>query len=349
MPRPGVPALMAPAVALALALPAALAAAATPVPPVPPAEPAIADEFWVRSVDPTLEVRTGPRSAAPVRGTVPGVQRAAELEDVVEGRDGWWARLRYPRGLRGYVPTGSLRSVPELELLPPSLEEELDDIATRGGRSSAIEVRDAFGRTLFSEGTTRPLVLASVTKVFTVAAGLRYVPEAVSARGILGPSDNFRAQVLMNRLGGGANSQGTARARRYAAELGARARLADGSGLSPANRASAGEVADLLVALREQTYFRRLRDGLPVAGRSGTLGGRMVGTAAAGRVRAKTGTLFTPAVSTLAGYVVPKGTAGGPNRMLTFAVLHNGVSHGTARALQDRVAILLTTRTADEE
>ena len=345
MPHSAQRALVVSAAALGLALAPALGAAAA----VPPAEPAIADEFWVRSVDPALEVRSAPRSAAPVRGTVPGVQRAAELEDVVEGEDGWWARLRYPRGSRGYVPTESLRGVPELELLPPSLEEELADIATRGGRSSAIEVRDAFGRTLFSEGTTRPLVLASVTKVFTVAAGLRYAPEAVSARGILGPSDNFRAQVLMNRLGGGANAGGTARARRYAAELGARARLADGSGLSPANRASAGEVADLLVALREQTYFRQLRNGLPVAGRTGTLGGRMVGTAAAGRVRAKTGTLFTPAVSTLAGYVVPKGTAGGPNRMLTFAVLHNGVSHGTARALQDRVAVLLTTRTADEE
>lgn len=347
MPRSAQRALVVSAAALFLAVAPALAGAATPA--TPPAEPSIVDEFWVRSVDPALEVRGAPRLTAPVRARIPGVQRAAELEDVVEGDDGWWARLHYPRGPRGYVPTESLRGVAEVDLLPPSLEEDLAEIAARGGRSSAIEVRDAFGRTLFSEGTTRPLVLASVTKVFTVAAGLRYAPGAVNAGGILGPSDNFRAQVLMNRLGRGANARGTALARRYAAELGSRVRLADGSGLSPANRASAGEVADLLVALREQTYYRQLRNGLPLAGRTGTLGRRMIGTAAAGRVRAKTGTLFTPAVSTLAGYVVPKGTAGGPNRMLAFAVLHNGVSHDTARALQDRVAVLLTARTADEE
>jgi D-alanyl-D-alanine carboxypeptidase/D-alanyl-D-alanine-endopeptidase (penicillin-binding protein 4) len=58
------------------------------------------------------------------------------------------------------------------------------------------------------------------------------------------------------------------------------------------------------------------RESLPIAGVDGTLKDRMKGTAAEGRVRAKTGTIAL--VSTLAGYVE---TPGGERR--AFAALVN--------------------------
>ena len=71
---------------------------------------------------------------------------------------------------------------------------------------------------------------------------------------------------------------------------------------------------------------------LPVAGRSGTLDGRMRGTAAAGRVRAKTGTLSV--ASALSGYV---------KRRYAFSIIQNGspVSLLWARRAQDRFAAVL--------
>jgi D-alanyl-D-alanine carboxypeptidase/D-alanyl-D-alanine-endopeptidase (penicillin-binding protein 4) len=102
----------------------------------------------------------------------------------------------------------------------------------------------------------------------------------------------------------------------------------------------------MLQALRERPYFERFRRGLPSIGRSGTLRYRLRGTAAQGRVRAKTGTLFTPSVKTLAGYVTPRGGAGTTNRVLVFATLHNGIDRDRAVAIQDRVAFLLATRGA---
>ena len=74
---------------------------------------------------------------------------------------------------------------------------------------------------------------------------------------------------------------------------------------------------------------------LAVAGRSGTLAGRMRGTTAQDRCRAKTGTLHD--VSALAGYCTT--TAGST---VAFAFLMNYVSPYNARLLQDRMAIALS-------
>jgi D-alanyl-D-alanine carboxypeptidase/D-alanyl-D-alanine-endopeptidase (penicillin-binding protein 4) len=71
---------------------------------------------------------------------------------------------------------------------------------------------------------------------------------------------------------------------------------------------------------------------LPVAARSGTLERRMLRTAAAGRVMAKTGT--TRESSALSGIV--KGR-------YAFSILQNGhpVAHWSARSSQDRFAAVL--------
>ena len=102
-------------------------------------------------------------------------------------------------------------------------------------------------------------------------------------------------------------------------------------------------MVDYLQAMREHPRYRVFKRGLSVLGRNGTLGGRLTGARTKGRVQAKTGTLFFPSTSTLAGYLQPRG-AKGPNQELTFAMLMNGIPYLSGRRLQDEMLQLLITR-----
>jgi D-alanyl-D-alanine carboxypeptidase/D-alanyl-D-alanine-endopeptidase (penicillin-binding protein 4) len=154
-------------------------------------------------------------------------------------------------------------------------------------------------------------------------------------------SDNFTAELLLKQLGvgfadQGSSATGAAVIRRLFAEQGiplAGVRIADGSGLSRLDRLTANALVAMLRASWLDEELREiLLSALPVAGRSGTLDSRMRGTAAAGRVRAKTGTLNE--ASALSGYA---------RRRYAFSVIQNGspVSHFWARTAQDRFATVL--------
>jgi D-alanyl-D-alanine carboxypeptidase/D-alanyl-D-alanine-endopeptidase (penicillin-binding protein 4) len=154
-------------------------------------------------------------------------------------------------------------------------------------------------------------------------------------------SDNFTAELLLKQLGVGFSNQGSSATgaaviRRLLEEQGiplAGVRIADGSGLSRFDRLTANTLVAMLRASWLDEELREiLLSSLPVAGRSGTLDTRMRGTAAAGRVRAKTGTLNE--ASALSGYV---------RRRYAFSVIQNGspVSTFWARAAQDRFAAVL--------
>ena len=151
------------------------------------------------------------------------------------------------------------------------------------------------------------------------------------------PSDNFFAEMLIKAIGRqatekkGTTRRGTRHAARFARELGSRARLADGSGLSRRNQASPYRVVRLLRALRERPEFRTYYRSLALAGRDGTLATRMRSGAARRRCRAKTGTIS--GVSTLSGYCRARS-----GDLYVFSFLMNGVNVTAARGLQDRMA-----------
>jgi D-alanyl-D-alanine carboxypeptidase/D-alanyl-D-alanine-endopeptidase (penicillin-binding protein 4) len=111
--------------------------------------------------------------------------------------------------------------------------------------------------------------------------------------------------------------------------------IVDGSGLSMQNALTTGFVTDLLFGMRNNADFRK---ALPVAGRDGTLKGRMRGTPAEGRVLAKTGTLTV--ASSLSGYAL---TLGGED--IAFSILMNQFDRTSgarrAREIQDSIAQLL--------
>ena len=146
------------------------------------------------------------------------------------------------------------------------------------------------------------------------------------------PSDNYFAETLAKWVGGGTTTAGTRAIVRFARSRGARIKLADGSGLSRADRAAPQEVVDFLVNERSQDEYRAFYAALPIAGVNGTLYDRMRSGPAHHRCRAKTGTLI--GVSTLSGYCRSHG-----GHQIAFSILMNGVTNVyRAHYLQDKMA-----------
>jgi D-alanyl-D-alanine carboxypeptidase/D-alanyl-D-alanine-endopeptidase (penicillin-binding protein 4) len=149
-------------------------------------------------------------------------------------------------------------------------------------------------------------------------------------------SDNYYAEILIKALGaayglGGTTERGAAVVRSFESERGISSRVVDGSGLSRGNAVSPKAIGRLLVQAPSEPWFDAYYRSLPLAGVSGTLKKRMRGTAAAGRCRAKTGTLI--AVSALAGYCRSR-----RGHRIAFAILMNGVNIWRAHRVQDRIA-----------
>jgi D-alanyl-D-alanine carboxypeptidase/D-alanyl-D-alanine-endopeptidase (penicillin-binding protein 4) len=149
------------------------------------------------------------------------------------------------------------------------------------------------------------------------------------------PSDNFAAEMLLKGLGArfgglGSTPAGAGVVREELARIGVHPRIADGSGLSRANRTTPRQVVRLLERMHRQEVAAAFEGSLAVAGRTGTIRRRMRGTAAQDRCRAKTGTL--PDVSALAGLCT---TTGG--RTVAFAFLMNRTWPFSARRAQDRM------------
>jgi serine-type D-Ala-D-Ala carboxypeptidase/endopeptidase (penicillin-binding protein 4) len=152
-------------------------------------------------------------------------------------------------------------------------------------------------------------------------------------------SDNGTAELLVKELGRRVAGQGSTAAGTAAVmeTLGQRGlplpgvRVMDGSGLDRASNVT----CRLMVRLLEVEGPGGIIDrALPVAGQTGTLFKRFLGSPVAGRLRAKTGSIN--GVAALAGRVVsPSGEE------LTFAFLQNGQPWPKAKALQDELGHIL--------
>ena len=155
-------------------------------------------------------------------------------------------------------------------------------------------------------------------------------------------SDNTTAELLLKEMGRRSGGAGTTAAGLTAAKAALAAKgldvgpllAQDGSGLDRADRATCSL---LLAALVGAGRGSQLAEGLPVAATSGTLKPRFVGSAVAGRLRAKTGSLDE--VSSLVGWVDPVRQGPPP---VAFAVVTNGVPKDLdAARLGDRVGLAL--------
>ena len=153
-------------------------------------------------------------------------------------------------------------------------------------------------------------------------------------------SNNFFAETLMKLLGArlgaaGTTAAGSAVVEDFAAANSSIVHAVDGSGLTRSNRASPREVADLLLAMRDDPAEEEFIQALALTGKEGTVDGRTVGTAAYGRCRTKTGTIS--GVSNLSGYCFNKS-----GRIMVFSILMGSVYDlGLAHLTQDRIAGLV--------
>ncbi len=243
-----------------------------------------------------------------------------------------------------------------------------------GPADPVAAVRDLFGRQLESRGidvtlgprdtpsVTAPTPPSGATATGTPASPTTTPPPAAGPGSVLGrivsapvrdqlalaltDSDNALTEILARqasfRSGGGTTFADTgAWVVSQVAALGldtAGVVLRDASGLSRENRVR----ADLLTRILALGYdgkhpvLRRALDGLPIGGLTGTLDDRFTGadSDAAGRARAKTGTLT--GANALAGSVVDD-----DGRLLVFAGMVAGAGTPAARAALDRFVATL--------
>jgi D-alanyl-D-alanine carboxypeptidase/D-alanyl-D-alanine-endopeptidase (penicillin-binding protein 4) len=156
---------------------------------------------------------------------------------------------------------------------------------------------------------------------------------------MLRESDNTTAELLVKEMGrkggrGGTTAAGLAVVRDALAARGLpvdQLHAVDGSGLDVGNRVTCELLVDLLRAAGQDGALAR---GLAVAGQTGTLSKRFLGTPVAGHLAAKSGSI--KGVAALAGFA-----SGRDGVTLTFAVIVNGVADDHAFALQNGVAPLL--------
>ena len=149
------------------------------------------------------------------------------------------------------------------------------------------------------------------------------------------PSDNLLAETLVRLLDTpGTVQAGRAKALPFFQSLGvdtAPLALEDGCGVSRRDYVTARSVSQLLLGMHRRCDWPLYYQSLPIAGIDGTLKSRMIGTAAANNVHAKTGTLSQ--VRALSGYVT-----GRSGKLYVFSLLMNNFP-GTARsagAVQDQ-------------
>jgi serine-type D-Ala-D-Ala carboxypeptidase/endopeptidase (penicillin-binding protein 4) len=277
-----------------------------------------------------IEVSPGPDGGPPELRFIPGGEGIGIRNEAVSGgggrahvvRDGYEG----PILVSGRVGGTSAHSVPVNEparyaaaLMRDVLQER--NIFVRGG----VRAIEAGGESpITGRGTFAP-AFESADAQLRVLAEHRSAPLQEVLDVINQVSHNFYSEQLLRVVGRAATGIGSAAAgERAVKDVLARAgidtaqvRVADGSGLSPLNRASAEHFVAILAYMAGSPHAEPFLTSLPVAGEARRFR-RMGGTPAAGNLQAKTGTISN--VSSLSGYV----TAASGER-IAFSIIGNGL------------------------
>ena len=219
---------------------------------------------------------------------------------------------------------------------------ELRPLAVNQSRNSGkaytanpdIQAGQAFAKELAARGVpvSGSVRRSQAPKQAREAASVESAPVRDLVDFMLKHSDNTTAEILGHlvavKSGEPASFEGAGRA--TLADLkktGVKASgvvIDDNSGLSPKNRLSASLLNEIVkkVASCDGCALESITSGFPVSALDGTLDDRMRGSAAAGKVRAKTGTLSNAA--SLSGFLETKS-----GRLLTFSILIDGIPDGS--------------------
>lgn len=199
-------------------------------------------------------------------------------------------------------------------------------------------------KNLPSSGFALPVSLMEI-------AELQSVPFSVVAAKTMKPSQNMYTETILwtlgEQVGDKTNPKLTTSAERGIAVVQGFLRQIgipegsivqhDGSGLSRHNLITPNAVTALYTYMAKSRYSAAWRDSLTIGGVDGTLRNRFKGTAAAGNMRGKTGTIDQ--VSALSGYLT---TAGGEE--LVISIIINGVPEGSTlrQGIADEIVVNLS-------
>ena len=299
-------------------------------------DPVLGTDAWAAQLDPERRVYTSLDVLAD-RLVAAGVRR-------VDGRIiGDESRYDGER----YVDTWPARLIRDGEAGPLSALSVNDGFRTWGHpgvpfTDPPTDAAEIFAQLLTARGVTVAAAGAAGTapRGAVELAGIDSPAVGELVHAMLRDSDNGTAELLVKELGltrsgAGTTAAGTRVVRGILLDAGvglAGVTVADGSGLSDAARVTCRSLTTVLARNVEA-----LSDRLAVAGSTGTLARRFVGTPAADRIRAKTGSLEGTAA--LAGYAR---TASGAT--VEFAYIVSGPSPAAShRSFQDRLALALVT------
>jgi D-alanyl-D-alanine carboxypeptidase/D-alanyl-D-alanine-endopeptidase (penicillin-binding protein 4) len=207
------------------------------------------------------------------------------------------------------------------------------------------------GRLRTLDGSDPSAEPTDIRRLFELGS-IESLPLSELAREVQKPSQNLYADLLLAHTGENARVPGESgdrtseelgvdQLRAFLAKVGIKkteAWFEEGSGLSRDNLATPNAIVTLLRFMTHHPCAQVFLDSLPIAAVDGTLKNRMVGTAAAKNVRAKTGSLRW--ANSLSGYVT---TAAGER--LVFSILLNRYQNTdgarSARSEIDLIPVLL--------
>jgi serine-type D-Ala-D-Ala carboxypeptidase/endopeptidase (penicillin-binding protein 4) len=260
-----------------------------------------------------IEVSPGEPGGPPQLKFIPGGEGVAVRNEAVTGSGGRASVVREsyhgPILVSGRVGARSAHAVPindpamyAAALLRDVLEEK--NIRVRGG---ARAIEDG-GQSPITGRTTFAPALDGEDNQIRILAEHRSGPLQEVLEIINQVSHNFYSEQVLRAVGRAATGTGSGAAGEFAVKaILARAgidttqiRVADGSGLSVMNSASAEHFVAILAYMAASRHADAFLTSLPVAGESRRFR-RMGGTPAAGNLQAKTGTISR--VSALSGYV----------------------------------------------
>jgi serine-type D-Ala-D-Ala carboxypeptidase/endopeptidase (penicillin-binding protein 4) len=288
-----------------------------------PRDGVVRGELWlVGGGDPELGAARIAQLATRIAGAGVDEIRGSVIGDTTAFSRRWWAP-GWVEGLsRGYVAR------------PTALAYEGNRGTVPPERAAASALTTALERAGVRV-TGRPSTGQAPEGLRTIAAVDSAPLRELLARQNHG-SLNLHAEVVLRAIGAvggaGTTADGAGAVEAWAASHGARVRVRDGSGLSHGDRVGAVELTWLLLRAREERWGAAFEASLPRGG-SGTLGRRLIEVP----VRAKTGTLFSTPVSSLAGYATD--VDGDP---IAFTVLSHGSTKTAAAALEDSIVRILT-------
>ena len=267
-----------------------------------------------------LRFRQGAKGLTPmITGTTPPVEGLTFQNEVISGSPGsgdnayiYGAPYQMERYVRGSIPAGTGQFTIKGALPDPPLH--LAQLFQR--ELSLIGIRAAAAGKTFTPSSHRR------TNIYThYSPSLSTIVERTNMESVNLYCEAMLKAIGWNKAEGASYVSGHQSLQAYWESRGLRFDgifLEDGSGLSEGNAVTAGFLAAFMrkMALGPPDVFAPFEASLPVAGRSGSLKYTLKGTAAEGKILAKTGTLER--VRALTGYATTRS-----GKRLAFSVIVN--------------------------